>query len=517
MPAVIGCGLVAAHAVLLPVALHRCRRDSLRVRVTAPPAAPSLSVSAELPRDVFDRVRVFVDDRRADLETADPGPGIHRVEWSVGYRGDFERRVGLAQLVGPFQDPAHPPCSVRLLVGQAFLDDGNAGPGTVAHLAKQVAESEFEGFEQWPIGEFREVSRMSLSWVSLWDDFLTISVELAFSNGRVPITLALRPRLEGGAIKLDTAVAADVDIDGRVYQWIADLFDADDIAAATAEEEIEAALRNAFTPPPPVPLPGGRELRFEYCPGEEIEIVTGRYAAIPLALRLDGARPDLLPVYLGRAARAGVVETRAPLALEFELDAINAILYYLWRTGFLDQELDDAGIDERFNENSIVRELLSIRVGDILLSLPPTAKPGSATERSFELGAEATLMIRDGDTHTPARVFSTIGFDFVGGDSAELVAKLALRELALTCEPEPGLLEPCYSDLVEELRSHSDDLHGELTRLFTRKFNEIVLHEELGTDEMMATFAIDRAEVHAQRLPPTGIIRVDLFGRLHCE
>ena len=73
---------------------------------------------------------------------------------------------------------------------------------------------------------------------------------------------------------------------------------------------------------------------------------------------------------------------------------------------------------------------------------------------------------------------------------------------------------PCYSDLVDELRARSDDLHGELTRLFTRKFNQIVLHRNLGTDDMMATYAIERAAVHATEAPPTGIVRVDLFGAL---
>ncbi len=514
VPGLLGLGLLAAHAALVPVALDHCHRDSLRVRVTAPPAAPQLDIAADLPAGVFDRVRVLIDDLPGRLDAAHPGSGLHRVEWKVSYRGGFERRVGLTQLVGPFQDPAKPPCSVRLLVGQRFLDDGKAGPGTVAHMAKRIATEEFSGFKQWPIGRFERVSRMNLSWIGQLGGFLGISVELAFSNGRVPITVALFPRVEGQEIKIRAVVDAEVDVDGRVYQWIADLFDASEVAAATAKEEIEAALRNAFTPPPPVPLPGGRELRFEYCPDQSFEIATGKYAAIPLALRLDGARPDVLPVYLGGATRTGAVDTTAPLSMEFELDAINAVLYYLWRTGFLDQELDDAGLEARFNDDSVVREMLSIRIQDILLSLPPTARLGQETPRTFELGAEATLTIRDGRKRTPARVFSTIGFDFVGGDSAELVAKLSLRDLDLTCEPEHGLLVPCYSDLVDELRARSDDLHGELTRLFTRKFNQIVLHRNLGTDDMMATYAIERAEVHATVAPPTGIVRVDLFGAL---
>jgi len=514
LPGVVGIALVAIHAALLPVLLGQCRRDSLQVRATAPPAAPSLSVAGCVPADVFDRVHVTVDGEPAHLGHADVGPGIHRVEWSVRYQGGFERRVGLTQLVGPFQEPAQPPCSVRMLVGQQFLDDGNAGVGTVANLARRIAHSEFEGFEQWPIGRFDKVTKMSLRWAKMIHGYLEITVELGFTSGSARIWMALIPRLENGEIQIETVTKAGVYLKRRVYQWIADFFDADDIASATAEKEVQAALLHAFTPPPPIPLPGGRELRFAYCPDQPIEIVDGKYAAIPLAMSLEGASKDILPVTLGVPERSQIVETDAPLAFEFDLDAINAVLYYLWRTEFLDQELQSWGLDRRFNQNSTVRELLSIRIGDIRLSLPPTVSNGDAMPRAFEMGAEATLLIRDGHQKTPARVYSTVGFDFVGGDSAGLVADITLRDLALTCEPEPGLLKPCYSEIVAELSKRSDDLHGELTRLFTRQFNQIILNRNLGTDDMMATFAVERAEVHATKLEPTGIVRVDLFGHL---
>ena len=510
----VGILLVVAHAFLLALLLDQCRRDPLTVRVTAAPAASGLAIRAELPASIFARVAVAVDGQPGDLASAQVGPGMHRVDWSLAYAGGFERSVGVTQLVGPFQQPEQPPCSARLIVGQSFVDDGHAGPGTVAHLAKRIIEEEFAGFEQWPVGKFEGVAAIRLSWRRAFSAFLAIEIELAFSRGRVPISVALIPRLENGVIDLEARVTADVDADSRVYQWIADLFDADDIASATAEQEIRASLRNAFAPPPPVPLPGGRELRFEYCNPGVIDILPGHYAAIPLAMRMDGARSDILPVSLGPTPSPRPVLTKAPLALEFELDAINNLLYYLWRTGYLDQELDRAGLDERFNRDSTVQELLSIRVGDIDLALPPTASNSADPRRTFDLGAAATLAIRDGATTTRAHLYGSIGFDFVGGDSAELVAKLWLRDLALTCEPSPGILAPCYSDLVRELRGRSDDLHGELTRLFTDRFNQIVLARDLGTKEMMATFAIERAEVYARQLAPTGVVRVDLYGHL---
>ena len=36
----------------------------------------------------------------------------------TAYRGGVERRVGWTQLSGPYQDPAQPPCSARILFGQ---------------------------------------------------------------------------------------------------------------------------------------------------------------------------------------------------------------------------------------------------------------------------------------------------------------------------------------------------------------------------------------------------------------
>ncbi len=522
----VGMLLAAAHFAVLLALLDHCQRDRLEVRVTAPPAAPTLSVSARVPAGLFDRVRVAVDGVPTALASAEVGPGLHRVDWRVRYAGGFARAVGLAQLVGPFQDPDQPRCSARLLVGQRFLDDGVAGPGTVARLARGVIERELRGLEQWPLGRFEKVAGLRMVWMHDFDAYLGIDVVLDFTDGQVPLTIALTPRLADGALQLSARATADVDLDNRVYQWIADLFDADDIASETAEQEIGAALKNAFAPPPPIPLPGGRQLRFEYCRDHPIDIVTGRYAAIPLALRLDGARPDLLPVTLGSVDPAPPVLTDAPLSIEFDLDAINAILYYLWRTGYLDQELHAAHLEDRFNQDSTVAELLSLRVADLSLTLPPTARIADAGPRTFGLTAEARLTLRDGDQVSPARLFGTIGFDFVGGGHADLVARLSLSDLALTCTPGPGLLVPCYADLVAELASHADDLHGELTRLFTDRFNYLVLHRDIatadlageaGADWVQARFAIDHAEVHAVKLPPTGLIRVDLYGALHQE
>jgi hypothetical protein len=134
--------------------------------------------------------------------------------------------------------------------------------------------------------------------------------------------------------------------------------------------------------------------------------------------------------------------------------------------------------------------------------------------RSFSLGAEAALEIHDGTRTTAARVYSTVGFELVGGDSRDVVARVSLHDLALSCEPRPGVLEPCYGDLVTALAGRSDELHGELTRQFTRVFNQLVLGRRVGADRTPADFSIERAEVTVSHLAATAVLRVDLFGQL---
>jgi hypothetical protein len=531
--------ITAAHFAILPLLLGTCGRSDLSVRVTSPAAANKLVIEAEIPGDIADRVQVSVDGERVDLDKATAGPGLHRVEWSVHYRGGFERRVGLTQLVGPFQDPAAPPCSVRLLVGQRLLIDGDR-PGTVAQMAKQQIEKNMKDFEKWPIGAFERVEDLKLRWLRLQDEphlayklrkarirkpdkqhadvdaLLIIELTMKFSRGEVPVFIAAAPELTGPTeVDIEIFAEATVDFDSRIYQWISDLFKGDRLARSTAQDEINYALEEALRAPPPIPLPGGRKLVFEYCTHRPVEVVTDKYLAIPLALRLEGVRPDIRPITLGSADRTGPATLDAPLALEFELDAINGVLYYLWRTGFLDQELRKAGIDRRFNEDPRVASLLTVRIGELKLALPPTVRLDPHAHHQFLLGAEATMMIRDAAKKTPARVYSTIGFDFAAHKGGKgVVADLELDDLQLTCEPEPGLLRPCYAILVDAVKNNADALHGELTRVFTSQFNRIVLNRSISGGDGMPELTIEGSTVRAIPAPPTGIIRVDLHGKL---
>src|SRR5262245_25668889 len=119
----VGLLVLGVHAAALPWALSHCRRDDLEVRLQAPAASPEVRLDGPIPASI--RGRVVIDDTS--------GPGLVRRRWSMSYRGGFRRQVGAAQLVGPFQDPAAPPCSGRVIVGQRLLDDGTKDHiGTVA-------------------------------------------------------------------------------------------------------------------------------------------------------------------------------------------------------------------------------------------------------------------------------------------------------------------------------------------------------------------------------------------------
>ena len=206
----------------------------------------------------------------------------------------------------------------------------------------------------------------------------------------------------------------------------------------------------------------------------------------------------------------------APMAVEFELDAMNGILHGLWRSGFLDQALADLDLAARFNDDPLVRELLSVRIADIKLGLPPTLWQSQVKVPDLYLGVEVDIAIDDRGRITPAHLFGAVGIAFrTGQGDAPLVADLTLTELSLTCEPEPGLLTPCYNDLVQAFRDRAGDVHGELSQQFTALYNRIVVGRRI--DLQRASLRIDNAEVGTTAHRPTAVVRVDLFGQLQPE
>ena len=163
--AALGLAICAGHAAAF-FALAADPPPPFELFVDAPKASPQLTLEAAIDPAVDPELARRLR-RLPDEPPAPSGAGLRRVRWRAEYRGGYVRSVGATQLVGPFQDPAAPPCSGRVVVGQRLLDDGAAGPGTIAHLVRPLLERQLAGAGQFPVGDFREVRDLSLTWAEL--------------------------------------------------------------------------------------------------------------------------------------------------------------------------------------------------------------------------------------------------------------------------------------------------------------------------------------------------------------
>ncbi len=550
-----GIALVAGHAAAFRWLVRRLDRSPLLVRVRAPLVAPgpALSVAVDIPDDAAARARLIVDGQEIGpaIEVVDLArpPGLHRVEWRARYRGGVERRVGWTQLIGPFQDPARPPCSARLLVGQRFLDDGRAGPGTLAHLLAQLVDHQMSGFEAFPMGSFERVRAISMRWASPAgeDGHLRVVLELGFTRAALELTIRIAPHLAGGEIELTSRTEARVRLRSRFVQWVSDLIHGDEIAGRMARREIGAALDDIMTAPPPLPLGGGRALQLIYCADRDIEVVGGSHAAVPLAVALApassaarragrAAAPILLPADIGSSAPAAMT---APLAIELDGNALNGLLYVLWASGYLEEALAGSGIVDRFHRDPIVAELLSVRARGPALPLPPTLVLSRRPGQSYEIGVASSLWLEDGGLRTPAHIFGRAGFagptehrpaqsagptehrpaqgDLTAarsGGPGSGAPRLSLHDLGLTCEPEPGLLEPCYPELAATIFERAPEVHGQLSAWFGEVLAELPIDREIAPSGSGAQFRLRRSAIRSPPAGRHGPLRIDLMGQL---
>jgi len=528
-----GVGLLAAHAAALPLLVARAERPSLVVDIDAPRRAPgrNLQISASLPRGIADRTRVFIDGMDAgpaeQLGNQPIGPGLHRVEWRAAYRGGIERRVGWTQMTGPYQDPAHPPCGARILFGQRLLDDGAAGAGTIAHVLAGIIDHELSGFERWPVGSYQRVKSLALDWVGpdptkpTSRGHLRVAVDLALSSATIGLTVRLVPRIDNGELALDATTEARVDLDNRLYQWGVDLIHGDEILSRVARRQIAGALDDLLTVPPPLDLGDGRRLELAFCRDRDVEIVAGQYGAVWLEARLVeaaliGAKngraegPVLLPTELPLATRP----LAAPIALELDGNALNGLLYVLWATGYFEDALAQAKVVESFHSTPIVKDLLSVRVRGPILPLPPTVSAARRAGASYELGVATSFWLADGDLLTPAHLFGRAGFELRPRITD---VALTLGELGLTCEPEPGRLEPCYPELAAELIARAPELHGELSSWFARVMTELLIDRDLTPPDSPARYRIERTDVVPPPAGRHGPLRLELHGRIQSD
>lgn len=472
MKAVLGGLVVVAHAVGFVALAARCRGTELAVDVPGPPASPVLALDGTVPGALAGRVEI--DDSAA-------GPGLHRRRWSVRYRGGAMRAVGAVQLVGPFQDPAAAPCVGRAIVGQRLLDDGHAGPGTIAAAMASQLEAELRGEAVFPVGELLRIERLALRWARLdhhpedralvgeaAGGYVRASASVVFDRVTVPLVVALIPVASPNELRFRIAARAELAFDNRVAQWISDKLGGDRLATRLARRQIDDVLVTALAPPPPFVLSGGQTIRFTYC-DEPPEIVEGAYGALPFAVQITRSErdPRILPPRLGHGPRGAPAATTA-LALDLDLDALNALLYELWRGGFLDRRLAEAGLDRRFNTDPTVTRFLSLRLAPLHLTLPPVV---TAAHGGLRLSAEARVAIRDGTTVTPGRVWGGLDFRFAS-HAVDHVA-VDLGALELSCERSATTLVPCYGDLVSAVEGRSGEFHGALTETFAQLISDI--------------------------------------------
>jgi hypothetical protein len=510
-----GLALFAAHAAALPVLVTECRRDELAVDlVVGSPAAEELALHGEVPASIRPAVVVRDDD----------GPGLHRRRWSIEYRGGFARAVGASQLVGPFQDPAAPPCSGHVIVGQRLLDDGAAGPGTVAAIVARELGANLAGMSVFPIGKFEKLRSLTLSWNRAEatpadrgvvdakrapHGYIRAHAVVGFARADVPVTVAMIPALVDGKLTFAIKAGARLDFDNRVIQWASDLIGGDRFATSIAQDEIDELLVTVLEPPPPVELPGGRRLVFDYC-GRPPEIAHASHAALPVAVKITGlaADPLILPPSLGPATAPPPPATTR-LALDLDLDALNALLYELWRTGMLDEELAAAGLHDRFNADPTVADFLSIRISPLRLALPPVL---TATPDRLRMAGELAVTIADGARETTGRVWSSLDFRFAPAPGVR--AAVDVGDLELTCEPRPRHLVPCFGDLVAAIRARAPEVHGTLTETFTGILDEIFVGQRISDDALPAELVVTGVTPQAFLSPPNAKVRLDLAASI---
>lgn len=507
---VVGIGLVAAHAIAFVVVVPSFHGTDLMLEIPA-----TLIIGPQpagtLPEGLQDRAT------HALVGTA----GLRHARYGVTYRGGFTRTVGVSGLVGPFQDPAKPACTGRVVVGQKLLDDGKAGPATIAGEVARTLTAELDGESYVGIGKFEKVEGVSLRWAQLAghpDDWGTVleaphgyvraTARLKFDRIDVPVVVALVPQMTREKLDFKIIARAQLELGNSALQWISDRLGGDKLATRLARRQIDGSLITALAPPPPFELPGGHRLTFGYCDGPP-EIIDGYSGALPFSISIGrvGKDPRILPPRRGPAAHAPI-RSNGSVAIDLDLDAANALLFELWRAGFLDAQLAAAGLDKRFNTDPIVTEFLSLRISAPVLALPPVLGVGP---RGLQMFADARVTIVDGETKTIGRVWGGLDFGFAkpNGKHVETVP-VDLGALELSCEEAPTRLVPCYADLVAAMRDRGGDFHGELTRTFAKLLADIFVDQRVGASGLSADLIIRRVTPSAAFSGDNGSLHLEL-------
>jgi hypothetical protein len=452
-----------------------------------------------------------------ELVVRDGGPpGLQRKHWRQTYRGGHVREVGTTELVGPFQDPKAPACTGRVVVGQKLLD-------AMAPVMAEMVTAEMRGTDIFPVGAFRKLKKLSLEWARVEsspgdrrlvgktgapDGYVRANATVVFDRGEVELLVGFIPVRSPTSLKFRIAAVADLDFNNSLLRWVGDKLGADRIATGVAREQIDDILVTTFAPPPPFELPGGQTLQFTYCDGP-IEIADGQYGALPFAVAFSPLpnAPQVLPPKFGTGSRPAPT-ANTTLALDLDVDALNALLFELWRTGWLDRQLAEVGLDRRFNADPIVTDYLSIRISPVRLAMPPVI---AASPSGLTLGADARVAIADGAQTITGRVYGALDFSFVKVAAKQLPISVDLGALELACERTRTTLVPCYSDLVAAIHGRGADFHGALTDAFAALLADIFVDRHIGTSGLPAELVIHAV---VPSVTQTGTLHLDLDGKL---
>jgi hypothetical protein len=484
----IGIAIALAHAALVPALMAATARETFEVRWPG-------TLAADTPADGHATAG-------AAQSREGGAPGLTWTRWTVAYRGGIERSVGVAQLVGPFQDTAAPPCSGRLVVGQQLLDDGKASPNTVAGIIAAELTREMKGTSQPGAGTFRRVEDVKVRWAELDPrdlglfpaaamrapqptGMLRAEVVLVFDRVRVPVTIGALPRIDGGSLGFTIGMRARLDFENRVLDWVNARVGGDAIVSRIASGQLDTALLAALGAPPPLTLPGGPTLTVELCGDRAIEMREDAWAAVPLRWKLgapvdarDGG-PAIRPPLRG-PMQFPPPATGAALTLDLDLDGLNGLLFELWRSGWLDARLDELAAHERFNRDETVMTYLTLRLSPLRLALPPVLRPGPGGAMALDLAARVD--IADGALVTPALAWASVAIALRAPANAgdpPLAADVGVTALELSCEPSPGLLRPCYGDVVAAIRDAAPSTHAMMADTLTSTLTRIFVDQKL--------------------------------------
>ena len=515
----LGVLLFAASVLSYPWLLHSFARPAFVVELQA----PDVSESGVLSFHTDATAAVRVDGSPYPAAQA-PGPGLHHLRRQRVYAGGHDRSVGHTQLVGPLQDPADPPCSTHLLVDQSFLDDGEAGEGTMAHVASALIGESLLGMNIWPLGRFETISELRLRWARFQDEasspklralargdgleaplsgYLHLALELRFGSGKVPLRVSLVPRIVDARLEFRLIVDARLELENRFYQLVVNLFDGNDRVSRIIERELRKSLLYMLDAPPGIPFGKGAQLELSFCQGRQLIFHPRGFVAVPLAIALQDRAP--YPPLQEIDSAPLDEELQAPLAIDIDRNGLNAIAHNLWSSELLDHEVAGALVSG-FNEQESVRDYLNLRIESARFHLPPTIE---LLDGGLRLRAALRAQLIDGEHRSEAQLFTQVAWPLVSYQTGADLA-LTLDDIQMSCEPAPGRLQACYPEILAQVRANQVELQTRLAQTFAELLRQLLQQREVGDPSVPAVFALERTIL----LQRGAVLRAELFGQL---